>query len=68
MTTLERKSMIVRAIRKLETKLVVLAHCEADCDKSMIQRDAEIEVVQEHLHAAHSVLVSINEEELGIAA
>ncbi len=62
----ERKQMIVNAIRMLEDKLVALQYY--DGIKSREERDAEIEVLQGHLHCGHSVLVMINEEEIKEAA
>jgi hypothetical protein len=66
MTICERKLMIVGAIRKLEDRLCALKYCEYDGVKTLGERDAEIEVLQEHLRCAHAVLVLINEEELGL--
>ncbi len=63
MTLKEKKQMIVGAIRMLEDKLVALKHCY-DGIKSPQERDAEIDVLQEHLRCAHSVLVMLNEEEM----
>lgn len=67
MTTQERKRMMILTIRKLEDKLVSLAHCEYDGSKPYEERLGEIETLQGHLHCAHSVLVLINEEELEAA-
>lgn len=66
MTLKEKKQMIVGAIRSLEDQLVALRYY--DGEKSPGERDAEIDVLQEHLRCAHSVLVMINESELEGAA
>lgn len=63
----ERKVLILKTIRKLEDRLVSLAHCEYDGSKSYEERNLEIEMLQGHLHCAHSVLVIINEEEIEAA-
>ncbi len=68
MSHVERKKMLVGAIRKLETRLVVLKYCEADCDQALVQRDLEIDTLVGHLHSAHSVLADLCEEELQEAA
>lgn len=67
MTIQERKRMMLKTIRVLEDRLVSLTHCEYDGSKSYEERTKEVEVLQGHLHCAHSVLVIINEEELAAA-
>lgn len=67
MTTVERKKMIVGAIRKLEDNLCAIKYAY-DGVKSPSEREEEMERLQRHLHSAHSVLVLINEEELAVAS
>lgn len=64
MTIMERKKMLLGAIRKLETRLVCLKYCEYDGVKDKQERDTEIELIQKHLHCAHSALVIVTEEEV----
>lgn len=66
MTTEERKKMIVKAIRMIEDRLLCLRYCEYDGAMDHQERESEIETLQNHLHCAHSVLVILNEEELGL--
>ena len=67
MSTYEKKKMILGAIRKLEDMLCSLRY-SYDGIKSREERDADIEVLQGHLHATHGALVLVNELEIKEAA
>ncbi len=64
MTIVERKRMILGAIRKLEAQLVGLGLEAYDGVKSVEERAADREIVEKHLRCAYSCLVLLDEEEL----
>ncbi len=68
MTTTERKKMLINTIRKLENKMVCLRYCEADCDQSRMNVEAEIDSLRLHWQDARTMLVVATEEELQEAA
>ncbi len=67
MTIQEKKLMIIGAIEKLETNMVRLEYCEADCEKAMLEKELELDGLRLNWQDARSALVLITKEELGVA-